>query len=405
MAKKQKGKKQNKKQFWIYLITLVIIIAIVLAVFYVSNGYKFDFGFLQKESASESDSASTSVSYSDIDDIRDLKIYFLDIGQGDCIYIELPDGKNMLIDTGDKRNDGKKVIDKHLTNGKGEKVKIDYCVATHPDSDHIGLMSYVYKEYDILKSYRPYVYSENKQASSLPDGLNDGRKIKNSSNIYYEYIKSIYDEKTPWEFFKDDSDFTNRFYDKNKEEYEYTVDFEMPYAATLNGYGYFTTPNDFSAVIMLEYANRKVLFTGDIEYETGKKGAEQSFIREFIDLSYKVDCDVLKVAHHGSDSSTSEEFLKLVKPEYSVISCGLSNKHAHPLKSTLNNLTNANSKIYRTDLQGTIILTINSKGEMSFEKQTDAYDTMLLDDGDTIKAYETKHKDEIENFKKDLNAA
>ncbi len=402
MAKKQK--KQNKKQLLVYFVVLVIIVAVVLAVFYVSNGYKFDFGFLEKESDSDSASTSASVSHSEVDDIRDLKIYFLDIGQGDCIFIELPDGKNMLIDTGDNRNAGKAVIDKYLTDENGEKVKIDYCVATHPDSDHIGLMPYVYKEYNILKSYRPYVYSENKQAPNLPDGLNEGKKIKNSSNIYYEYIKSVYDEQTPWEFFKDDSDFTNRFYDKNKEEYEYTVDFEMPYAATLNGYGYFTTPNDFSAVIMLEYADRKVLFTGDIEYETGKKGAEQSFIREFADLSYMVDCDVLKVAHHGSDSSTSEEFLKLVKPEYSVISCGLSNKHAHPLKSTLNNLTNANSKIYRTDLQGTIVLTINSKGEMTFEKQTDAYDYMLLDDGDTIKAYETEHKDEIENFKKSLDA-
>lgn len=396
----RKRKKDNKKQLFIYFVTFLIIVAIVLVVFYVSNGYKFDFGFLEKES--ESDSAEASAEIGEIDDIRDLKVYFLDIGQGDCIFIELPDGKNMLIDTGDTRNDGKKVIDKYLTNDKGEKVKIDYCVATHPDSDHIGLMPYVYKEYDVLKSYRPYVYSENKQASTFADGLNLGKKIKNSSNIYYEYIKSVYDEKTPWEFFKDDSDFTNKFFDKNQGEYEYTIDFKMPYAANFNGYSYFTTSNDFSAVIMLEYADRKVLFTGDIEYETGKKGAEQSFIREFADYSYMVDCDVLKVAHHGSDSSTSEEFLKLVKPEYSVISCGLSNKHAHPLKSTLNNLTSANSKIYRTDLQGTIILTINQKGEMTFEKQTDAYDYMLLEDGDTIKAYETENKNEIENFKKAL---
>ena len=115
-----------------------------------------------------------------------------------------------------------------------------------------------------------------------------------------------------------------------------------------------------------------------------------------------VDCDVLKVAHHGSDSSTSPEFLSLVKPEYSVISCGLSNKHRHPLKSTLDNLVNCGSDIYRTDLQGTIILTIDSKGIMTFEKQTDKYDGKILDDGDTIKQYEIDHADEIEKFKATL---
>ena len=306
--------------------------------FYISNGYKFDFGFLKKESE------SVSVNYSEVDNVRDLKVYFIDIGQGDCIFIELPDGKNMLIDTGEKRNAGKAKIDKYLRDEKGNKVTIDYCVATHPDSDHIGLMPYVYEQYDVLKSYRPYVYSENKSASALPYELNKGIKIKNSSNIYYDYITNVNAEQTYWEFFKDDSDFSNGFTGKDGEIYEYTVNFVMPYADNLNDYQYFTTPNDFSAVIMLEYADRKILFTGDIEYETGKKGAEQSFIREFSTSNpAMVDCDVLKVAHHGSDSSTSPEFLSLVKPEYSVISCGLSNKHRHPLKSTLDNLVNCGS--------------------------------------------------------------
>lgn len=397
MAKKKNKREKDLQKFVDYLVVIIIIIVIVLAVFYISNGYKFDFGFLKKESE------SVSVNYSEVDNVRDLKVYFIDIGQGDCIFIELPDGKNMLIDTGEKRNAGKAKIDKYLRDEKGNKVTIDYCVATHPDSDHIGLMPYVYEQYDVLKSYRPYVYSENKSASALPYELNKGIKIKNSSNIYYDYITNVNAEQTYWEFFKDDSDFSNGFTGKDGEIYEYTVNFVMPYADNLNDYQYFTTPNDFSAVIMLEYADRKILFTGDIEYETGKKGAEQSFIREFsTSNSAMVDCDVLKVAHHGSDSSTSPEFLSLVKPEYSVISCGLSNKHRHPLKSTLDNLVNCGSEIYRTDLQGTIILTIDSKGIMTFEKQTDKYDGKILDDGDTIKQYEIDHADEIEKFKATL---
>lgn len=397
MAKKKNKREKELQKFVACLVVIIIITVIVLAVFYISNGYKFDFGFLKKESE------SVSVNYSEVDNVRDLKVYFIDIGQGDCIFIELPDGKNMLIDTGEKRNAGKAKIDKYLRDEKGNKVTIDYCVATHPDSDHIGLMPYVYEQYDVLKSYRPYVYSENKSASALPYELNKGIKIKNSSNIYYDYITNVNAEQTYWEFFKDDSDFSNGFTGKDGEIYEYTVNFVMPYADNLNDYQYFTTPNDFSAVIMLEYADRKILFTGDIEYETGKKGAEQSFIREFSTSNpAMVDCDVLKVAHHGSDSSTSPEFLSLVKPEYSVISCGLSNKHRHPLKSTLDNLVNCGSEIYRTDLQGTIILTIDSKGIMTFEKQTDKYDGKILDDGDTIKQYEIDHADEIEKFKATL---
>lgn len=394
MAKKKNKREKELQKFVACLVVIIIITVIVLAVFYISNGYKFDFGFLKKESE------SVSVNYSEVDNVRDLKVYFIDIGQGDCIFIELPDGKNMLIDTGEKRNAGKAKIDKYLRDENGNKVTIDYCVATHPDSDHIGLMPYVYEQYDVLKSYRPYVYSENKSASALPYELNKGIKIKNSSNIYYDYITNVNAEQTYWEFFKDDSDFSNGFTGKDGEIYEYTVNFVMPYADNLNDYQYFTTPNDFSAVIMLEYADRKILFTGDIEYETGKKGAEQSFIREFSTSNpAMVDCDVLKVAHHGSDSSTSPEFLSLVKPEYSVISCGLSNKHRHPLKSTLDNLVNCGSEIYRTDLQGTIILTIDSKGIMTFEKQTNKYDGKILDDGDTIKQYEETHDKEIEKFK------
>ncbi len=397
MAKKKNKREKELQKFVACLVVIIIITVIVLAVFYISNGYKFDFGFLKKESE------SVSVNYSEVDNVRDLKVYFIDIGQGDCIFIELPDGRNMLIDTGDKRTDGKAKIDKYLRDEKGNKVTIDYCVATHPDSDHIGLMPYVYEQYDVLKSYRPYVYSENKSASALPYELNKGIKIKNSSNIYYDYITNVNAEQTYWEFFKDDSDFSNGFTGKDGEIYEYTVNFVMPYADNLNDYQYFTTPNDFSAVIMLEYADRKILFTGDIEYETGKKGAEQSFIREFSTSNpAMVDCDVLKVAHHGSDSSTSPEFLSLVKPEYSVISCGLSNKHRHPLKSTLDNLVKCGSEIYRTDLQGTIILTIDSKGKITLEKQTDKYDGKILDDGDTIKQYEIDHADEIEKFKATL---
>ena len=91
MAKKKNKREKELQKFVAALVVIIIIAVIVLAVFYVSNGYKFDFGFLEKESE------SVSVNHSEVDSVRDLKVYFIDIGQGDCIFIELPDGRNMLM--------------------------------------------------------------------------------------------------------------------------------------------------------------------------------------------------------------------------------------------------------------------------------------------------------------------
>ena len=412
MAGKKGRKKKEKvstKTIVISIVIIILLVAIALAIFYVSNGNSFDGifdGWIdsgKNNSASESYKEDSVGEIESVDTVKDLKITFMDIGQGDSILIEFPDGKNMLIDAGDKRNASKAVFDKYLKGKDGNKLKLDYCVTTHSDSDHIGMMDYIYQEYDVGKSYRPYVYSTYKDSSVFDSTFNAGINIKASSQIYYKYLQGVYDEGTYWEFFNDDSDFTNSFTDSTGNEYSYKVDFVMPYVSSnLEGFSNFKTPNDFSAIIMLEYAGKRVLFTGDIENETGKNSSENLFVKYYSNNPGVVDCDVLKVAHHGSDSSTSSQFLSIVKPEYSVISCGLSNKHRHPVGSTLNNLITANSKIYRTDLQGTITLMINASGEMKFEVQTDKYDDKLLDDGDTIKKYEADHSDEIEKYKASL---
>ena len=413
MAGKKGRKKKEKvstKTIVISIVIIILLVAIALAIFYVSNGNSFDGifdGWIdsgKNNSASESYKEDSVGEIESVDTVKDLKITFMDIGQGDSILIEFPDGKNMLIDAGDKRNASKAVFDKYLNDKDGNKLKLDYCVTTHSDSDHIGMMDYIYKEYDVGRSYRPYVYSTYKDSAVFDSTFNAGINIKASSQIYYKYLQGVYDEGTYWEFFNDDSDFTNSFTDSTRNEYSYKVDFVMPYVSSnLEGFSNFKTPNDFSAIIMLEYAGKRVLFTGDIENETGKNSSENLFVKYYSSNPGVVDCDVLKVAHHGSDSSTSSQFLSIVKPEYSVISCGLSNKHHHPVGSTLNNLITAHSKIYRTDLQGTITLTITASGEMKFEVQTDKYDDKLLDDGDTIKLYETEHSDEIEKYKASLN--
>ena len=426
---RNKKEKVSTKTIVISIAIIILLVAIALAVFYVSNGNSFDGifdgfigssensaasdslkeesqGSIKEESGSESELQSPKEDYNEefelIETSKDLKITFMDIGQGDSILIEFPDGKNMLIDAGSA---DAKIYDKYLKDDVGKNLKLDYCVATHPDADHIGKMNYIYENYDIEKSYRPYVYSTYKDSSVFSSEYNRGITIKDRSGTptYYKYLQGVYNEETYWEFFNDDSDFINSFTDLAGKELFYKVDFVMPYVSSnLEGFSYFKKANDFSAIIMLEYAGKRVLFTGDIENKTGKNSAENLFVNYYSKDSGAVDCDVLKVAHHGSDSSSSSQFLSVVKPEYSVISCGLSNKHRHPVQSTLKKLTTAHSKIYRTDLQGTITLRINAKGQMKFEIQTDKYDDMLLDDGDAVKKYETEHGKEIEKYKASL---
>ncbi|MGL5573971.1 MAG: ComEC/Rec2 family competence protein, partial [Sarcina sp.] len=108
--------------------------------------------------------------------------------------------------------------------------------------------------------------------------------------------------------------------------------------------------NNYSPIMKLTHYKKSFLFTGDAEIEA-----------EVEVLNKEIDSDILKIGHHGSSSSSTQEFLKKVTPDISIISCGINNSFNHPHKSTLENLKNINSKIYRTDEDGTIVLISNGK--------------------------------------------
>ena len=372
--KKSNKRKARKKRFSknkYYYIFVVAIIIIVVAVLFISNGFSFDF-------SDKKDKNNVGVETS-VDKLQNLTIRFLDVGQGDCIFITFPDGKNMLIDAGEHK-ENRDVIDKYLTNG-GKKVTLDYCVATHPDSDHIDNLPYVYEQYDVLRSYRLYLKSTSDRVSSLTEEFNKGVIIdsKSKTNIYADYLNSVYNEKCEWEFFCDSSDFTNSVKVKDGGEYKYTVDFMMPYIEELNSFNDLRQANNLSAIIMIEYGGKKVLLTGDAEKKVEKLFVEKADAK-------LADCDVLKLGHHGSNTSSTIDFLNFVKPENVVISCGVSNKYHHPNKETIENVISCKSDVYRTDIQGTITITIDSSGNIVFNKEYDDFDgEMLFFDGDEIK--------------------
>ena len=244
--------------------------------------------------------------------IRDASVTFLDVGQGDSSVIILPFGKTILIDTGGLYLSGYN-ISKNKTvpylNSLGIS-KIDLLILTHGDYDHIGdtinLLNEI-KVDEVLFNNDSFNDTENKIIKVL-----DKKNVRYSKNSeYFRKIKDLYFLNT-------------KMYDNE---------------------------NDNSTVVYFTYENFSFLFTGD----ASKKREED--IMENYNIK---DVSFLKVGHHGSKTSTGSSFIKKINPKYSIISVGENNRYGHPNNEALKNLTN--SKIYRTDLDGSIEIKLNKNG-------------------------------------------
>lgn len=272
--------------------------------------------------------------FEDIQD-DDLQLHFIYVGQGDSTAIKLPDGKNILIDAGPKKsaNDLTTYLDDVFFKGR-EKV-IDYFILTHTDEDHTGGAVTILENYDVKAVYRPNVFSKSEtvvgngyQVTTAPwdNAVNAMSNADEVITIYKDLSLPSYTDPT----------------DSSK---DYTFNFYGPIQDRYND------KNDYSPVMMLENNGKKYMFTGD---------ASESIEREFLDAYHTdldtFDVDVLKVGHHGSATSTCKDFLDVVKPEWSVVSCGKDNKYGHPTNATINRLTDANSQILRTDVSGSLLL-------------------------------------------------
>lgn len=238
---------------------------------------------------------------------EDLKVHFLDVGQGDSIFIELPTNETILIDASIK--DASNKIINYL---REENVsKIDYVFATHPHSDHIGGMSAVIKAFDIGQIYMPKAVTTTKTYENLLLTIKD-KNLK---------IKTAKAGNT----IIDTDDLKLVVLAPNQDSYE--------------------SLNNYSIVLKLTYKEKSFLFMGDAETLSEKE------------ITGDVEADVLKVGHHGSRTSTSQAFLNKVNPSYAVISVGLNNDYKHPHQEVIDRLEKKNIKIYRTDQNGDIMFT------------------------------------------------
>lgn len=236
------------------------------------------------------------------DDQTSLKVYFFDVGQADSMLIQ-NNGENMLIDAGNNE-DGEMLVDNLKTLGVE---KIDYLVGTHPHEDHIGGMDDIINNFSIGKIFMPSVSTNTKTFEDVIDAAkNKGLQIETpkigdgftvgSANCNVVYVGD------------------------DKENL-----------------------NVSSIIIKLEYNELKYLFTGDAEAEIENK----------IDVG---KINILKVGHHGSDTSSSEKLVKETAPEVAIISVGKDNSYDHPSDKIIKRYEEVGSKIYRTDEVGNIFI-------------------------------------------------
>lgn len=237
-----------------------------------------------------------------------LKVSYIDVGQADSILIQIPNGKNVLIDAGN--NGDANTITSYLK--KQNVSKLDIVIATHPHEDHIGSMDKVINTFDIGQVIMPRKDSTTQTYKDMIMAIqNKGLKITEA-----------------------------------KAGLKLDLGSEVNALLLAPNSTIYEDVNNYSAVLKLSYGNNTFLFEGD---------AQEQSENEMLNAGYNLKADVLKVGHHGSNTSSSSAFLSKVQPKYAIISVGKGNSYGHPANVTIDKLNSLGAKVFRTDLSGTIV--------------------------------------------------
>lgn len=364
---------KSKKALIIAIVAVILIIAIAFCVLYF--GFPSTWDNLMKQIRGEE---SSSLELGE----GELKVHFINVGQGDCAYIQFPDGTDMIIDCGNVGSGPSYSSTKKYISDLNPDGKINHLMLTHCDEDHVDDLDEIIYDFEIENIYMPNVLaaptSNSDEANRLKSQINalDPNKLAmftdrdTISTLTYArfFIAALSEENCTIHLNMDRDENTNSIViEKTTYRFTFYCPTEAYYSSSHLSTA--TDKNAISPVGILEYNNRRVVFTGD-----SNEGNEETIARRI----GSVDCDVLKVAHHGSATSSAAVFLDAITCEYAVISCGAGNSYGHPTQGALNRFSQRNMTVYRTDTNGTVVLTIDGKGKITFSMQTEVEQSVNL---------------------------
>ncbi|HEY8228686.1 MAG TPA: ComEC/Rec2 family competence protein [Pyrinomonadaceae bacterium] len=300
----------------------------------------------------------------------ELQIHVLDVGpvNGDSILIVSPAGKKVLIDAGDTTK-AKTVVDALKRHNVQQ---LDYFIVTHPHPDHMGGAAEVFKAVKVLNvidnnqppSVPPNLVPPKASASAKPQPAKGTKQAARPS-----YVTKFYDD------YKDGLTKSGATYATAQPGTKYDLGggalltVLAPLAPPFTRENMRTGGNEANAnsiVVRLDYGSFSMLLMGDAEEQTEHR---------LLSKEVNVEAQLVKIAHHGSKYATSGDFLKRVKPQIAIVSCGEWNRYGHPSQAVLDRLRGANAeiKLYRTDLQGEISITTRGReGDMTVKTSKEA---------------------------------
>lgn len=333
-----------------------------------------------------------------------LTLHFIDCGQADACVIELPDGKSMLIDAGENKSASYGNIITYIKD-KTEIEAFDYFILTHSDADHIGGVAKVLIEFPAKTVYRPnqradYTGADKADfakehyadpAATATDGSKAlrGDYSTKYTSTYVTAIETLYTVADDVYVTDPNDDKTNNITGQatvNGEALTYTFDFYSPLS---DKYG---DNNNYSPIMVLSYAGRNIVLSGDAEKENEKEFV--SLVRDS-NVNTRYDrfrkgfkADIIKMGHHGSETSSSQNYLEIMcanesarRNTFTIFSCGENKSYGHPHEKTLQRLMDMKfspMRIRRTDLQGNIRFDIAANGGIAEKHDREAeLDAML----------------------------
>lgn len=341
-AKEAVSLKKNNKRKLTRVAVLAVLMAVFLVIVVITELYIYPLGYLWSLFGKYGIPARGK---------GEFRVHFLDVGQGDCAILEFPDGTTMIIDGGDGSHECVKTILRY-SHSLGID-KFDRMLLTHSDADHAGGLD------DVLRVF-------GADTIYIPDAEKD------EGSAYTEFISEAEDSGSEMLITR-----KYQYFLSKDRDFPFSGMFIWPLRLTEEG----MDSNDRSAVLWLEYAGRSFLFTGDISETAENSLADAQEVLGDEAFSYGpvstdwgeeimlspdlTKIDFLKVAHHGSASSSSLRFLEMISPETAFIGVGAGNAYLHPTKETIENLLSVGADVYRTDEYGCCMLTVSADGSFS----------------------------------------